>query len=59
MIGTAVTLLGVIFLVLWWYELLFVIRGILPIMMILGGGIAIAAGYSELKDILNSKETKK
>ena len=55
-IGAIVTVAGLVLLVKWWYEILFVIRGILPGMMILGGVIAVIAGFSELKDVIKSKE---
>jgi hypothetical protein len=57
-IGAAVTVLGVILLLAWWYELLFVLRGIIPGMLILGGLIAVIAGYSELKDTMKASEKK-
>lgn len=56
LIGGIVTVLGLILLIAWWYELLFVIRGLLPLMLILGGIIAIAAGLSEFKDYLKVKK---
>ena len=52
LIGAIVAVVGFILLIAWWYELLFVVRGILPILLIIGGGIAIAAGFGELKDVL-------
>ncbi len=57
-IGAAVTVLGVILLIAWWYELLFVLRGVLPGMLILGGLIAVMAGYSELKDTMKAESKK-
>jgi hypothetical protein len=55
LVGAIVTVVGVILLISWWYELLFVLRGIMPIILIFGGIIAIAAGFSELKDVLKLK----
>jgi len=51
-IGAVVTVLGLILLIAWWYELLFVLRGMVPAMLILGGLISVVAGFSELKDTL-------
>jgi hypothetical protein len=58
LIGAIVTVIGIILLLSWWYELLFVMRGIIPIILIFGGIIAIAAGFSELKDVLKLKGGK-
>jgi len=55
LIGTAVTLLGLILMISWWYELLFVLRGTLPVLLVFTGVIAVIAGLSELKDALKNK----
>ncbi|MFH1305285.1 MAG: hypothetical protein ABIH74_02640 [Candidatus Omnitrophota bacterium] len=49
-IGTVVALLGVILLVVWSREFLIVMKGVIPVILILGGGIAILAGFAEFKD---------
>lgn len=58
-IGGAVAVIGLILLINWLYELLFVLRGTVPAFLIFGGVIALIAGLSELKDTLKSKEEKK
>lgn len=58
LIGAIVAVLGLILLIAWWYELLFVVRGVLPLLLIFGGIIAIAAGLSEFKDHLKLKNNK-
>ncbi|MBN1354285.1 MAG: hypothetical protein JW994_06425 [Candidatus Omnitrophica bacterium] len=55
-VGGAIAFLGLILLVAWWYEFLFILRGTIPPMLIFGGIIALAAGISELKDTLKSKK---
>ena len=51
LIGAAVaTGLGLIGLVIWWGSFLMVIKGTIPIMLLLGGGLAIYLGFDELKD---------
>jgi len=50
MIGAIVVIGGVILLINWWSDLLYVVRGCLPVLLIIGGGIAILAGISEIKD---------
>ncbi|MBD3379881.1 MAG: hypothetical protein GF408_05405 [Candidatus Omnitrophica bacterium] len=56
LIGSVVAILGVILFIAWWYEFLFVVRGIFPLMLILGGSVAVVAGFSEIKDILKQKK---
>lgn len=55
-IGTVVAVIGFILLIAWWYEFLFILRGIIPAILIFGGVIALIAGISELKDTLKSKK---
>ena len=52
LVGAIITVLGLILLVAWWYELMFVLRGIIPLFLILGGIIAILAGISEFRDVI-------
>ena len=52
LIGAVVAILGLILLIAWWYEFLFILRGCIPVMLIFGGVIAVIAGLSELKDVL-------
>ena len=54
-IGAISAFLGLILLLSWWYEFLFVIKATLPALLILGGIIAILAGISEFKDVISSK----
>ena len=55
LIGAVVAIIGLILLIAWWYEFLFILRGCIPVMLILGGVVAVVAGFSELKDVLKSK----
>ncbi|MGD2279452.1 MAG: hypothetical protein PVH45_05105 [Candidatus Omnitrophota bacterium] len=55
LIGAVVAIIGLILLIAWWYEFLFLLRGCIPAMLILGGVVAVIAGLSELKDVLKSK----
>jgi hypothetical protein len=55
-IGALVTLIGLILFFVWWYEILFVLRAVVPLMLVFGGLIAVIAGLSELKDTLKSKK---
>ena len=51
-IGAIVVFVGLILLIAWWYEFLFILRGVVPVVLILGGVVALLAGLSELKDTL-------
>ena len=55
-IGGAVAFVGLLLLIAWWYEFLFLLRGVIPAIFIFGGVIALFAGISELKDTLKSKK---
>ncbi len=48
--GAVAAALGLIGLGIWWSEFLMVLAGIIPIMLLLGGGLAIYLGFDELKD---------
>ena len=58
-VGILVAAAGVILVIRWSYELLFVLRGTIPAILIFGGVIALIAGISELKDTLKSKKEEK
>jgi hypothetical protein len=51
LIGGAISaVLGLIGLVIWFGPFLMVLKGTIPIMLLLGGGLAIYLGFDELKD---------
>lgn len=55
-VGAIVTFVGLILLISWWYEFLFILKGAIPVILITGGLIALFAGLSELKDTLKSNK---
>jgi phosphate/sulfate permease len=55
--GAIAAALGLIGLAIWWAEFLMVLAGIIPIMLLLGGGLAIYLGFDELKDTWKKDET--
>lgn len=59
LVGGIVLLVGLILLVSWWFEFLFVLRGVVPGFLMLGGIVAVLAGVAEHKDIIKSKIEKK
>lgn len=48
--GAIAAALGLIGLGIWWAEFLMVLAGVIPIMLLLGGGLAVYLGFDELKD---------
>jgi len=56
LVGAVVVLGGIILLINWWYELLFICRGFIPVFLIIGGVIAILSGLSEIKDTKKMKQ---
>jgi hypothetical protein len=48
--GAIAAALGLIGLGIWWAEFLMVLAGVIPIMLLLGGGLAIYLGFDEMKD---------
>ena len=48
--GAVAAVLGLIGIVVWWGAFLMVIKGTIPVMLLLGGGLAIYLGFDELKD---------
>jgi hypothetical protein len=57
--GALLTLLGVMLLFSWGYEVLFLLRAILPGSLIFAGIIALASGIAERKDRRRESENKK
>ena len=57
-IGTAVVVIGVVLVIVWWSDFFIVLKGSIPVMLILGGAIAVMAGLTELKDEMAAKENK-
>ena len=55
--GAIAALLGVIGIVAWFPEFLTVIAGTIPVMLLLGGALAIYLGVDELKDTWKQEES--
>jgi hypothetical protein len=57
LIGGAVgAVLGLIGLSIWWKPFLQLLAGAIPIMLLLGGGLALYLGFDELKDTWKKDE---
>jgi hypothetical protein len=55
--GAIAALLGCIGIVAWFPQFLTVVAGTIPIMLLLGGALAIYLGVDELKDTWTNEET--
>jgi hypothetical protein len=53
--GAVLSALGIVLLVIWWEEFLMILSGILPVSLVLGGGLAIYIGFDELKESWNKE----
>ena len=47
--GIVALVIGVIGLVVWWFDFLRVLKGVIPIILVLGGGLAIYLGIEDIK----------
>ncbi|MDL1980846.1 MAG: hypothetical protein LWX02_05130 [Deltaproteobacteria bacterium] len=58
LIGGAIgAVLGLIGISIWWHEFLQLLAGAIPVMLLLGGGLALYLGFDELKDTWKKDET--
>lgn len=48
--GVAALILGIIGLVGWWDEFVWLLKGVIPILLLLGGALATYLGMEEMKD---------
>jgi phosphate/sulfate permease len=55
--GAIAAALGLIGIAIWWAQFLMVVAGVIPIMLLLGGGLAIYLGFDELKDTWKKDES--
>ncbi len=54
--GAIAVLLGVIGLAVWFDPFLKLLAGVIPVMLLLGGGLALYLGFDELKDSWTKEE---
>jgi len=47
--GIVAVIIGVVGLVAWWWDFLEVLKGIIPIILVLGGALAIYLGIEDVK----------
>ena len=54
--GIAALVIGVIGLIIWFFDFLLVLKGIIPIALILGGALAIYLGIEDIKTTASAEE---
>ena len=55
--GVVAAVLGIIGLSVWFKEFLLLLAGAIPVMLLLGGGLAVYLGFDELKDNWKKEDT--
>ncbi|KJJ86030.1 membrane protein [Candidatus Omnitrophus magneticus] len=58
-VGIVMAGVGLFLFIIWRYEFFILIRGILPLFLILAGLISLTAGYMEIRDYNKAKAEKK
>jgi hypothetical protein len=54
--GIAALVLGVIGLIIWFFDFLMILKGVVPIALILGGALAIYLGIEDVKTSATAEE---
>lgn len=55
--GAIAAVLGIVGISVWWKPFLQLLAGAVPIMLLLGGGLALYLGFDELKDTWKKEDT--
>lgn len=55
--GAVAAVLGLIGMSVWFKEFLLILAGSIPVMLLLGGGLALYLGFDELKDTWKKEES--
>jgi hypothetical protein len=56
--GAAALLLGLIGFIAWWKEFFIILKGAIPLALLLGGALAVYVGMDELKTKINEEREK-
>ncbi len=54
--GIAALVLGVVGLIIWFFDFLLILKGVVPIALVLGGVLAIYLGIEDIKTAASSEE---
>ena len=49
-VGSGVTILGLFGVIVWWADIFTIVKGLIPVILVFGGVIAVIAGLAGLKD---------
>ncbi|HPJ97098.1 MAG: hypothetical protein K4445_05130 [Deltaproteobacteria bacterium] len=56
--GGIAAVLGLISLIFWWSDFLAIIRGALPVFLLLGGALAVYVGFDEIQDKIREERKR-
>jgi hypothetical protein len=56
--GIAALVIGIILLIFWWWDFLTMVKGLIPIILLVGGGFAAYSGYDEIKEKMAGEPEK-
>jgi len=56
--GVIAAVFGLISLIFWWADFLAIIRGALPIFLLMGGALAIYVGFDEIQDKIREERQR-
>jgi hypothetical protein len=56
--GIAALVVGIILLVFWWWDFITMIKGLIPVILLVGGGFAAYSGYDEIKEKITGEPEK-
>ena len=60
LIGGAIAVaIGIIGVLVWWKSFFSILAGFIPVMLLLGGGLAVYLGFDEIKDTLGKSDDEK
>jgi len=57
--GAIAVVIGIIGVLVWWKSIFAILAGFIPVMLLLGGGLALYLGFDELKDTWGKSDDKK
>ena len=56
--GIVALVVGVILLIFWWWDFLTMIKGVIPVILLVGGGFAAYSGYDEIREKMAGEPEK-
>lgn len=56
--GAASLFLGLLGLIFWWKDFFVLVRGVIPIVLLLGGALAVYVGFDELRDKMREEKER-